>query len=179
MSINKEAGQAVNMLIEQGVDYDTAVELVMEKKAGTGLNIALLGTENANRISAVKHGKPQPTPNGWATQKKNDAKAGLSAMGRGVVTGAATGLAMSAGSKALAARAIRRGATTVARGSTFVKGMTGGAALAGYIGGQMKSYHNQGKAMDAKHQEKKATFNAAIEAGYDFDAAVALVSNVD
>lgn len=175
MSIEKQAAHAVNMLMNEGVDFDTATDLVMEKVAGTGASIYFRGAAATERKVAKEHGQEGPEKSFWGDYKQNNS-AMQRAGGRGLLTGAVAGTATYHGAKALANRAIRRGATTLHRGLTFTAGMTAIGAGAGYVGGIATSLKNQGKEMHKKYQEKSAAVNMLMDQGVDFETAAELVS---
>jgi hypothetical protein len=172
-NINLEKQAAVGMLVEQGVDFDTAVNLVnakaeeMQKEAGDKLRGVVSPAWMENHI-AKEHGKEGPK--GALANVKSHLKGSIRASGRGfaeAIGGGAVGAAAGAGVAALT------------RGKVHP---TTGAAVGGYVGynaggihGMTKSLGNQSKEMHEKYREKQAAVDMLIEHGMDFDTAVDLV----
>lgn len=153
--MEKQAAEAVSMLVAGGVDANDAAQLVMEKMAGTALDIFLHGHAGAERRLAAKHDKTGPEKGFMKDLEHNFVPhAGLvgSAMGGGVL---GAGLGLSAGG---------------------IRGIIPGYVL-GSATGMAATAKFQAQRMEDRYAEKQAAVNMLVEEGVDFDSAVSMVSS--
>jgi hypothetical protein len=158
MSFEKEAAEAVNMLMAEGIDFDSATDLVMEKVAGAAYDIAFKGYSNAEREVARQYGQEGPAE-GWFNDSKNNALPHMAAIAGGVGGGlAGSMLGLHVGSK------FNR------PGLGLLAGYAGGA-----VAGMTPILRHQAERLHEKYREKQAAVNMLVEEGLDFDSAVDLV----
>lgn len=160
MSLEKQAAEAVNMLMAEGVDFDSATDLVMEKIAGTAMDIAFSGYSNAERNVANQYGHEGPR-GGWVSDGVNNVVPHMQAVAGGLA-GGIVGL----GAGARLGNVVNR---------------PGLGALAGYLlgsaAGMTPVLKYQANKLHEKYREKQAAVNMLLENGLDFDSAVQLVND--
>jgi hypothetical protein len=169
-----EKTAAVLSLVNSGVDFDSAVEMVKaaaeeiraeeaeQVKQAAFAELIGKGVDFDMAVALVKS----------ASEKETHGKAvarGARAAGRGMVEGAAgqiVGTGAGAGLGALAGKALKSksGAATAV-----------GAAIGGLVGGFGGSFHGTGRSIQNQMAEKRAAFDALCEAGVDFETAASLV----
>jgi hypothetical protein len=149
--------------------------MTVEKKSTHAFKIWSDGASNVERDIAKKHGQKGPKDT-FCGDVGRDIGSSLKAHAEGAVTGVAAGALGFKGAKALAQRALNRGATNITRAHKFAIGTGLGSYFVGQEAGKLHSYHRQGKKMEKKYQEKAAhAVNMLIDQGVDFETAADLV----
>lgn len=137
------------------IRINTTQEL-LEKIAGDAFDIYNQGKAKTERKIAARHGVHLENK-GFLHNYSEDSAAGLRASGKGMLTGTIGVLATGAGASKLAQRAVRRGATTMARANTFTRGMVAIGGAGAYAGGLASSFKNQAKEINDKYRTKTAS----------------------
>lgn len=169
-----EKAAAVMSLVNSGIDFDSAVDMVKaaaeqieaeeaeqvkqaayDHLVGSGVDAALAAALVKTASAKEGHGKTVAR--------------GARAAGRSLVegaVGAGAGAGVGAGVGALAAKAMKKAPGI---------GALAGAGLGAYTGNIAGGLHGLGRSVQNQMAEKRAAFNALCDAGMDFETAASLV----